>query len=117
MPYRSGYLGKHRHRGRSRRHASGVIGRAWRKRKARRSGGLVARTALSNRKQIKKLNRGIETKMIEAASCTIANQFSGQAFVRQQVDVNGVEGTGVTPLVFKPFRGLVNGTTSSTITG
>lgn len=33
MPYRSGYLKKYRHRGRARRHAAGVIGRAWRKRR------------------------------------------------------------------------------------
>lgn len=35
--YRSGYLRKHRHRGRARRHAAGVIGRAWRRRRARRT--------------------------------------------------------------------------------
>lgn len=36
MPFRSGYHYKHRHKKRARRHAAGVIGRAWRRRRARR---------------------------------------------------------------------------------
>lgn len=88
------------------------ISRAWRSRKRRQSGGLVARTALSNRRQIKKINKSIETKMIETVS-TLANQFSGQAFVRMEVDSHGEEGTGVQSLVLKPMRGL----TAATIDG
>lgn len=37
MPFRAGRHLKSRHKSRARRHAAGVIGRAWRKRKARRS--------------------------------------------------------------------------------
>lgn len=33
MPYRAGYHSKYKHRTRARRHAAGVIGRAWRKRR------------------------------------------------------------------------------------
>lgn len=109
MPYRAGYHSRHRHRRRARRHASGVIGRAWRKRQRRRAGGLVARTALANRRQIKRIKRGIETKMIELGNGVIANDYSAPSFVRQQVDINGFEGTGALPLVLKPMRSLVRG--------
>lgn len=113
MPYRAGYLHRSRHRSRSRRHASGVIGRAWRKRKQRRSGGLVARTALANRRQIKLINRGIETKMIELPTATPANGWAGQNMVRIQVDNNGFDSIVLTPCVLKPFSELAQGDSSS----
>lgn len=113
MPYRSGYLMKHRHRTRARRHASGTIARAWKKRKQRRRGGLVARTALANRRAIKKSNRAIETNMIELPTATEANQWSGQNMVRIQVDVNGLSSTLATPVVQKPFRELAQGDSSA----
>lgn len=50
MPYRAGRLRKSRHKTRARRHAAGVIGRAWRKGRARRRP-----TAKKNARQIKKL--------------------------------------------------------------
>lgn len=109
MPYRSGYLAKHRHRGRARRHASGTIARAWRKRKQRRSGGLVARTALSNRRQIKNIKRSVETKMIELPTGTPANNWVGQNLVRIAVDINGFDGISGTPTVLKPFAALAQG--------
>lgn len=108
MPYRAGYHLKSRHRGRARRHASGVIGRAWRRRSQRRSGGLVARTALANRRQIRKINRSIETKMIELPTATPANNYSGQNIVRLPVDVNGFDSVG-SPLVVKPLGELSQG--------
>lgn len=116
MPYRAGYHSSNRHRGRARRHASGVIGRAWRRRKQRRSGGLVARTALSNRRQIRKINRSIETKMIELPTATPANNYSGQNIVRLQVDVNGFDSTGL-PLVVKPLGELAQGDTAQSRDG
>lgn len=108
MPYRSGYHSSHRHRGRARRHASGVIGRAWRNRARRRAGGLVARTAKANRTAIRKINKSIETKMLELPTGTPANNYAGQNLVRIQVDVNGFDGTGV-PVVLKPFSQLAQG--------
>lgn len=117
MPFRAGFHSKYRHRGRARRHAAGVIGRAWRARKRRRSGGLVARTALANRRQIKKMNRSIETKMIELPTATPANDWSGQNLVRIAVDVNGLDSIAASPLVLKPFAELAQGTSSSTRDG
>lgn len=85
-----------------------TLQRAWRARKQRRQGSVVARQALSNRRQIKSIKKSIESKMIETVSTT-ANQYSGQAFVRQTVDINGFEGTGVTNLCLKPCRGIIQG--------
>lgn len=113
MPYRSGYHSSHRHRGRARRHASGVIGRAWRRRKARRSGGLVARTALANRRGIRRINRLVETKMIELPTATPGNVWTGQNMVRIQVDSNGLDSLALTPCVMKPFAQLAQGSTSA----
>lgn len=109
MPYRAGYLLKSRHRTRARRHGAGTIQRAWRKRAQRRSGGLVARTAKSNRMQIRKLNRSIETKMIELPTGTVANNWQGQNLVRIQVDINGFDSIAATPVVLKPFAALAQG--------
>lgn len=102
-----------RHRGRARRHASGTIARAWRKRRVRRSGGLVARTALSNRRQIRNIKRSVETKMIELPTATPANNWVGQNLVRIAVDVNGFDGIAASPLVLKPFSALAQGDSAS----
>jgi len=102
---------------RKRYQASSTIGRAWRRRKARRSGGLVARTAVANRRNIRRINRSIETKMIELPTATPANNWAGQNMVRIQVDSNGFDSLVATPTVMKPFRELAQGDTSATRTG
>lgn len=119
MPYRSGYHSKHRHRGRARRHASGVIGRAWRNRARRRAGGLVARTALANRRQIKRINSNIETKVIQSVEATLANRFGGQYLSNNSVGNLGtfLSIAGTPNAVVRPFSGMGNGDLQSQRTG
>lgn len=117
MPYRSGYLNKHRQRGRARRHASGTIARAWRKRRQRKAGGVVVRTVKANRSQIRRINRSIETKMIELPTATPANAWAGQNMVRIQVDSDGFDSVTNSPTVLKPFSELAQGDTAATRTG
>jgi len=97
--------------------ASSTIGRAWRRRKARRSGGLVARTAVANRRNIRRINRSIETKMIELPTATPANAWAGQNLVRIQVDSNGFDSVSLSPCVLKPFSELAQGDTAAQRTG
>lgn len=111
MPYNRPY--RTTARGRRRKMAARTIQSGWRKRKRRAAGGLVARTALSNRRQIKKINRGIETKMLELPTATPANNWEGQNLVRIQVDVNGFDSVAGTPVVLKPFAQLAQGSTSA----
>lgn len=102
---------------RRRRGAASTIQSAWRKRRRARAGGLVARTAKSNMRKIKKINRAIETKMIELPTSTPANDWSGQNLVRIAVDINGLDSIAGSPLVQKPFGELANGNTSATRVG
>ena len=88
------------------------IQRAWRKRRSRRSGGLVARTAVANRRAIKSIKRNIETKVIQSVGCNVANRFGGQY-------LDGANGVGTlgtflsmagTPnAILRPFSGMGNG--------
>lgn len=114
MPY--GRPSRFKPRAYKRYRSARTIQRGWRARKRRRTGGLVARTALSNRRQIKKINRSIETKMIELVNGTLGNQYSGQYVVRVPVDDTGFDSTGY-PLAIKPYRGVEEGTEADERTG
>lgn len=60
------------------RHAS-TIQRAWRQRRRRRQGGLVARTALANRRAIRRVKSEIEVKEANGNPSVVGDQFeSGQ---------------------------------------
>lgn len=110
MPYNRPY--RTTARGRRRKMAARTLQTAWRNRKRRQAGSLVARTALSNRRQIKKIRRNIETKMIELPTGTTANNYAGQNLVRIPVDVNGQDSVG-NQVVLKPFSELAQGDSSS----
>jgi len=94
MPFRK--YGKYARRtsGRSRRFsraaAATSISRAWRARKRRKT-GLVSRTALSNRRQIRRINKAVETKVLQGTQATQAQQFAGQFNDSILVDNDGQE--------------------------
>lgn len=94
MPRRYGKkYSSYRRSGRyGRRHAAAAssIARAWRVRKRRRT-SLVSRTALSNRRQIRKMNKAVETKVLRGEQATPAQQFAGQWSDRVTVDNTGQE--------------------------
>lgn len=100
MPYRR--YGKYARRTpyRSRRfaraRAASSIARAWRARKRRRT-GLVSRTALSNRRQIKTLKKSVETKVLQTNQATQALQFAGQYCDSVQVDNTGQDVAAAIP--------------------
>lgn len=90
MPYARKY--KRTARGRRffrRREATTTIQRAWRARQRRRRGGLVARTALANRKSIKRINRKIETKYASRHVCLDTNNYTGQQLTVAGLDCCG----------------------------
>lgn len=71
--YKKGY--------RKRRSAATTIARAWRRRNARKKGGLVARTALSNRRSIKRIKSNIEIKYLTKGVAQELNNWTGQVAV------------------------------------
>lgn len=73
-----------------RRAAAQTLQRAWRNRARRRRGGLVARTALANRKSIRRINRKIETKYATKHVCAAENNYTGQLLVASGVDCMGM---------------------------
>lgn len=85
--------GKHRKHRRSHRNES--IPAGWRRRARRRGPGLVARTALANRKDIKKLKQTFETNYASGIVCSIDNMFTGQ-YLATDVDAVGFANTNVT---------------------
>lgn len=87
------------------------IQRAWRQRKRRRAGGLVSRTALSNRRAIANIRRNIETKVIQSVQCTIANRFGGQWLANTTVGNLGtfLSLAGTPNAICRPFSGMGNG--------
>lgn len=94
--------------GSRRRHAAaGTISAAWR-RKNRRKTTLANRTIKANRKNIARINRNTETKMIETVQATVANRYSGQYLDPTQVDING-EDPGGASLVMRPLHGVLAG--------
>lgn len=85
MPYRQ----KHRFRiSRRRSRAVTSIARAWRNRRRRRKGGLVARTAVSNRRQIKRIKGDIEVKYMTRMVATPESNYCGQ-LLTTSVDCTG----------------------------
>lgn len=109
--------GFRRHRRRA--GAQRTIASAWRRRNQRRKGGLVARTAASNRRNIKKINRNIETKVIDSVECTIASRFGGQYLQNASVGHQGtfLSMAGTPNAVLRPFSGMGNGDLQSQRTG
>ena len=94
MPYRryGKYARRPSYRSRrfSRASAASSIARAWRARKRRKT-GLVSRTALSNRRQIRTLKKNVETKVMRDNQATQALQFAGQFNDSILVDNDGQE--------------------------
>lgn len=87
--YRSfhGYGGRHGHR----HGAAARIQSAWRRRKRRRV-GLTARTALANRRAIKRVNKQIETIVATPEEATLANRYVGSWLQGLEVDNAGQSG-------------------------
>ena len=93
MPYRRygrKYSGRSRRYGRRHAAAASKISRAWRVRKRRRT-GLLTRTALANRRQIRRMNKAVETKVLRDNQATQALQFAGQFNDSILVDNTGQE--------------------------
>lgn len=88
MPAGRFYNHTRRHRRRSR--AATSIARGWRRFKQKRKGGLVTRTALSNRRAIKNINRKIETKYVTKTSARSENNYTGQQLAISGVDCLGM---------------------------
>jgi len=112
MPRRFIFKRKFRHRGR----AATTIQSAWRRRKRRRQGGLIPRTALANRKAIKKISRSIETNMIENVPATPLTLYGGQYFRPVALTNLGTDTAG-NEVVWKPLRGMGKGVNSNQRTG
>lgn len=84
--------------GRGRNHNASRIQRAWRNRKRKRL-GLVSRTALSNRRTIKRLNKSVETQVVETIQSvsTSTKPYCGNWLVDMKVDGRGGDLTGLIP--------------------
>lgn len=74
------------------------IQRAWRRRK-RRNLGLVSRTALANRRGIKKINKQIETLVQSNAGATAVLNWQGQFATGVKVDNRGTDVNGGLPFM------------------
>lgn len=101
-----------RHRRKNARHASGGssnLSSAWKKRNRRAKGGLVTRTAESNRRAIKKLRHNVETKLKEDTVAEAPN-YGGQ-IMAFDADTNG-RTTSVDRAIWRPLHGLTNGVRS-----
>lgn len=73
----------------SRSAAASKIGRAWRIRKRRKT-SLLARTALANRRAVKKLSKDVETKFLQNSIASVTNDWeSGLACGGVTVDETG----------------------------
>lgn len=98
MPYARKY--KRTTRGRRffrRRNAAKTLQGAWRNYKRRKRGGLVTRTALSNRRAIKQIKSSREVKYATAKQAGLTNNFVGQHVIFSP-DVFGFNNQGmVTP--------------------
>lgn len=89
---------------------SSNLSSAWKKRNRRAKGGLVTRTAESNRRAIKKLRHSIETKLIDNVVCA-APLFSGQ-ILAIDADTNGESQAG-DPAIWRPLRSLAEGSAAN----
>lgn len=91
MPYARPYRWTSRmRRNRRRRAAASSIQAAWRRRKRRKAGSVVARTALANRRAIKRIKKNVELKYAEDAVCSARTNFCGQILSATQVDAMGM---------------------------
>lgn len=100
---------KRRHRRKRASHRSGAssdLSSAWKKRNRRAKGGLVTRTAESNRRAIKKLRHNVETKLLENVVAQ-APLFAGQ-IVAIDADNRGESQPG-DPAIWRPLRALTEG--------
>lgn len=111
MPYRNYKRGRRRRYNRST--AASTIGRAWRSKLKRRAGGLVSRTALSNRRNIRAMKKCIETKMISNVQCVSGNEFDGQFCQNLVVDNIGTDAISGLPFCADLLGGLVQGAGSN----
>jgi len=93
-----------------RKRAPKSIQKAWRDRK-RRKVSLNARTTLSNYRQIKKLKRSVETKMIETTNANAATHYGGQYYIAVPIDIDGHDGAGA-PVVLRLAYDIVQGVTA-----
>lgn len=66
--------------------AASTIGRAWRARMRRKRGGLLARTALANRKAIKSIRKDIELKFVNDSVASSRTNYCGQILSRIPLD-------------------------------
>lgn len=71
-----------------------TIQRAWRRRKRRRGPGLVARTALANRRSIKKIKSSREVNYATAEQASLTNNMCGQHAIFNP-DVFGFDNQGM----------------------
>ena len=78
MPYRTRRVKRMASRFFKRRSGAMSIQRAWRARQRRKRGGLIERTAKSNRTAIKKLKSSREVKYATAKQASLTNMFVGQ---------------------------------------
>lgn len=90
--------------------AQRTIARSWRARKQRKT-TLNERTMLANRRAIKRINKDIETKMVEEHTAVLGNRFRGQSLDPTQINQNGWDGTGM--VVINPLGGIPQGTGSN----
>lgn len=88
MPFRRRRHTFHRHR--RRHHAASKIGRAWRARRRRRT-GLLTRTALANRRTIRRITKAVETKVVDDNQANANSTFEGQYADDIVVDNTGQE--------------------------
>jgi len=74
----------------TRNRAASTIARAWKARQRRKRGGLVARTALANRKAIKSIRRDVELKFCNEAVASSRTNYCGQVLTGLKVDNYGM---------------------------
>ncbi len=108
MPFRR-RTRRRRYSIKSRAHAASTISKAW-KRRRRSKTGLVSRTAQANRRAVKRIQKSVETKLIQDTQATPANQFSGQYSDNVNVDNRGVDAGSALPFFADLLSGLAQGT-------
>lgn len=75
-----------RARNRARASAARSIQRAWKIKKRRRRGSLIQRTALSNRRAIKRIKKDVELKFVSSAVASVRTNYCGQILGPIKVD-------------------------------
>jgi hypothetical protein len=91
MPYARPYRTTSRmRRNRYRSRAASSIQAAWRARKRRKKGSVVARTALANRRAIKRIKKNVELKFVNSAAASSRTNFCGQILSRIPLDNYGM---------------------------